>query len=144
MLELFIWGALFVILILVESATAQLVSIWFAVGSLAAMITSVFTDFLWIQMLVFIIVSLILLLATRPFIKKLRLRHEATNADSAVGQEGITIVEINNLMEEGRIKLQGLSWNARSETNQVIPIGTKVRVIRIEGVTAYVAPSESN
>ena len=143
MLELFIWGALFVILILVESATAQLVSIWFAAGSLAAMLVSVFTDSLWIQLLVFIGVSFLLLLATRPFIQKLRLRHDATNADSAVGQEGITIVQINNLMEEGRIKLQGLSWNARSENNEVIPVGTKVKVVRIEGVTAYVTPLET-
>lgn len=143
MLELFIWGALFVILILVESATAQLVSVWFAAGSLAAMIASVFIDSLWIQLLIFIVVSLVLLLATRPFVQKLRLRHEATNADSAVGQEGITIVEINNIMEEGRIKLQGLSWNARSEDDQVIPVGTKVRVVRIEGVTAYVTSLET-
>jgi membrane protein implicated in regulation of membrane protease activity len=143
MLELFIWGALFVILILVESATAQLVSIWFAAGSLAAMLVSVFTDSLWIQLLVFIGVSFLLLLATRPFIQKLRLRHDATNADSAVGQEGITIVQINNLMEEGRIKLQGLSWNARSENNEVIPVGAKVKVVRIEGVTAYVTPLET-
>lgn len=143
MLELFIWGALFVILILVESATAQLVSIWFAAGSLAAMLVSVFTDSLWIQLLVFIGVSFLLLLATRPFIQKLRLRHDATNADSAVGQEGITIVQINNLMEEGRIKLQGLSWNARSENNEVIPVGAKVKVVRIEGVTAYVMPLET-
>ena len=143
MLELFIWGALFVILILVESATAQLVSIWFAAGSLAAMLVSVFTDSLWIQLLVFIGVSFLLLLATRPFIQKLRLRHDATNADSAVGQEGITIVQINNLMEEGRIKLQGLSWNARSENNELIPVGAKVKVVRIEGVTAYVTPLET-
>ena len=93
--------------------------------------------------MVFIGVSFLLLLATRPFIQKLRLRHDATNADSAVGQEGITIVQINNLMEEGRIKLQGLSWNARSENNEVIPVGAKVKVVRIEGVTAYVTPLET-
>lgn len=139
MVELIVWGALMIALILVETATAQLVSIWFAVGSLAAFIVSIFTDSVKIQITVFLSVSIILLAATRPIVKKfVRVKHQATNADAVITQQGIVTEAIDNLKNQGRILVNGLSWNARSSDNLPIQEGCKVSVVRIEGVTAFV------
>ncbi|MGI5958193.1 MAG: NfeD family protein [Massiliimalia sp.] len=141
MLEMIIWGIILVLLIVVETMTAQLVSIWFAVGALAAFITSLFTNNLTIEISVFLAVSIVLLLVTRPFINKIpKGKAAATNADSSIGQVGIVIEPIDNLRETGRIQLNGLTWNARSVQNETIPTSNKVTVVRIEGVTAWVEP----
>lgn len=141
MFQLIFWGALFIGLIILESATAQMVSIWFAFGSLVSFIVSIFSDSFVVELIVFILVSIILLIFTRPFVKKyLPNAKAATNADMTLGQEGITTEEIDNLRNTGRVKVQGLSWNARSEDNEVIAADRKITVVRIEGVTAYVRP----
>ena len=88
----YIWIAVFIVATVVEFATVQLVSVWFAVGALASFILSVCrVDQLWIQILVFTLVSLISLIATRPLIKKLnkKTKREPTNADMYIGLEGI-------------------------------------------------------
>lgn len=141
MTQLIIWGVLFIGLIILESVTAQMVSVWFALGSLAAFITAIFSDSFVVELIVFILVSVILLIFTRPFVKKYLITKKCpTNADMALGQEGIVIQEIDNLRGVGRIMLHGQSWNARTEDDSVVAKDQKVTVIRIEGVTAYVKP----
>ena len=143
MWEMIVWGAIFIGLIVVETITAQLVSIWFAVGTLAAFITSLFTNNLVAEISVFLAVSIILLLATRPLVKKIsKGKAGATNADSLLGQTGIVTEAIDNLHDQGRIQLNGLSWSARSIDQEKIPASEKVTVVRIEGVTAWVQPIE--
>ena len=69
--QLILWAAMTVILIIVEIATIQLVAVWFAAGSFAAFIAALFAAPLWVQLVVFIVVSILLLLATRPFVRSL-------------------------------------------------------------------------
>lgn len=138
MAELIFWGALFIVLVIAESLTVQLVSIWFAVGSAVSFITAMLGGSLLLQIIVFTVVSVLLLVFTRPFLKKVMAKPQPTNADSVIGKSGIVIHEIENLQEQGRIKVDGLTWNARSVDGTPLEIGAAVSIVRIEGVTAFV------
>lgn len=141
MYEIIIWGALFIIFVIAESVSAQLVSIWFAAGSLVSLIVSLFTDSILIQLTAFVVVSVLLLIFTRPILRKFILKkHEATNADAFIQKEGIVLEAIDNIRNTGRIKADGLSWAAQSETGIIIPENTKIIIVRIQGVTAFVKP----
>ncbi len=139
-----IWVALMVIFLVVEAACPiHLVSIWFAAGSLAAMVVALLGGQLWLQITVFVVVSLALLASLWPFVKKVLNTHlTATNVDSVVGATGYALEDIDNLLPSGRVKLGGMEWTARSETGKNIPAGTLVKVARIEGVKAFVTPAE--
>ncbi len=141
MMSMIIWGILFFALIIIESATAQLVSIWFALGSLAAFITTLCVDSFLIEFAVFVFVSLLFLIVTRPLLKKfIKKKPEPTNLDGIIGQEAIVIEEIDNLHNQGRIMHNGLSWNARTQTDEtaIIAKNSKVLITKIQGCTAFV------
>lgn len=136
------WVILFVLALVVEGLTMQLVSIWFAVGSAAALIVSFFTDSFIIQATVFVLVSLVLFLATRPLVRKLNHTPRVhTNADSVIGMEGIVKEEINTLAGTGRVYVNGLYWAAKAD--QIIPAGDKIVVLSVQGVTLSVRPAEN-
>ena len=139
-----IWLIAMVAFLIVEAACPfHLVSIWFAVGALAAMIVSMLGGVLWVQITVFCVVSGVLLAALWPFIRKfLNPRITKTNVDSVIGTEGIVTLDIDNLNAVGQVKLGGMEWTARSTSGAVIPAGTRIRVDRIEGVKAFVSPAE--
>lgn len=139
---IWVWVALLAAFVIIEASTAQLVTIWFAVGSFAALITSFFTDNIILQVAVFIAVSVIILAVTRPFVKKVtNSKKQATNADMYIGKEGIVTEEINNLLAQGVVKVKGSVWSARSEKDGApIPEGTLVTVVKIEGVKLIVRP----
>ena len=139
-----IWLIAMVAFLIVEAACPfHLVSIWFAVGALAAMIVSMLGGVLWVQITVFCVVSGVLLAALWPFIRKfLNPRITKTNVDSVVGSEGIVTADIDNLNAVGQVKLGGMEWTARSTSGANIPTGTRIRVDRIEGVKAFVSPAE--
>ncbi len=139
---IWVWVALLAAFVIIEASTAQLVTIWFAVGSFAALITSFFTDNIIVQVAVFIAVSVIILAVTRPFVKKVtNSKKQATNADMYIGKEGIVTEEINNLLSQGVVKVKGSVWSARSEKDGApIPKGTLVTVVKIEGVKLIVRP----
>lgn len=139
--QLILWGSLFVAFVIAESVSAQLISIWFAAGSLVSFLIALFTDSWALQILAFILVSVLLLLLTRPLLKKFIVpKMVKTNAsDSLLGKECVVLQEINNLRGTGRISDDGLSWNARSDDpDMVIPENATVQVVRLQGVTAYV------
>ncbi|MEG1747303.1 MAG: NfeD family protein [Oscillospiraceae bacterium] len=139
----FIWLALVVVFILVEAATVSVVSTWFAIGAAAAMVTSFFTGNIWIQIAVFVAVSGLMLLLLRPLVNKYVTPHRtATNADRLLGMEGTVTEDIAGSQGKGQITVAGAVWTARSEDGTPIPADTHVRVLRIEGVTAVVTPSE--
>ena len=140
---IWIWLALLAAFIIIEAATAQLLTIWFAAGALASLITSCFTESVIIQVIVFIAVSAITLAITRPLVKRVtKTNKQPTNADMYINQEGVVTEEINNLEAKGLVKVKGSVWTARAETdNEIIPSGTLVKVIKIEGVKLIVAPS---
>ncbi len=139
-----VWLALLVIFVITEIITVQIVTIWFALGALAALITSLVTDNLIIQIAVMLLVSVVSLLGTRPFVKKLmKNKIQPTNADMYIGQEGIVTEEINNLHGTGSAKIRGSVWTARSSDDTItIPKDTKVTVDTIQGVKAIVHVSE--
>ena len=122
-----------------EAVTVGLVSIWFAAGAMVAMVVSAMDGPIWLQVLLFLAVSVVMLALLRPFVKKVSRPDRAkTNADRHIGQQAVVTEEINNLMETGAVKLDGVTWSARSEDGENIPVGTVIQVRRIAGVKVYV------
>lgn len=135
----YLWTILLVGLIILEASTAQFVCIWFAGGALAALICALITDTVWIQFVVFIITTAVLLFSTRKIVQKLKNTPvERTNADSLLGQKAIVIEEISNDLEKGVVKLRGIEWSARSCDGTLIPKDAIVTVQRIDGVKLIV------
>ena len=137
------WLALTVIFAIIEGVTPQLVSIWFAGGALCAMIVSLFGVPLWVDIAVFVGVSALLLILTRPLIKKRwGPKIERTNADAAIGKQAIVTARIDNTEGVGLVNLGGQIWSARSESGDPIDEGASVLVQRIEGVKLIVTKEE--
>lgn len=133
------WLVMIFIFAVIEGATAGLTSIWFAIGALAAMITASAGGLLWLQIAVFIVVSIIALMVTRPLVKKyITPRKVRTNADRAIGRMCKVTESIDNVSATGTVTLDGVVWTARSEENERIEKDTLVTVTRIEGVKLYV------
>ncbi len=132
-----LWLALTVGLAIFEAATYQLVAIWFALGALVAM----FCAYLgWLgftgQVTVFVLVSLLALIATRPFLRKvLQVKQTPTNADRIIGQEAVVIQAISPL-KKGRVRVAGLDWAAAADSE--IPADAVVEILSIEGATVNV------
>ena len=135
----FVWLVIAVVLGIFEAATVALVSIWFAIGAVAAMVPAFFNAPFWVQILVFILVSALCFVFTRPFFKKIiRVNKQPTNVDRLVGQEGVATDDIENIECRGKVFISGLTWSARSETGELIPQGAVVTVKKIEGATLVV------
>ncbi|MGN0315994.1 MAG: NfeD family protein [Fusicatenibacter sp.] len=140
------WLIALVILLVIEAATLGLTTIWFAGGALIALIASMFGANFWVQMGCFILVSLILLIFTRPaavrYMNKDTLK---TNVEGVVGMEAVVTEDIDNLLGTGKASLNGNPWTARSETADIrIAAGTTVEVIRVEGVKLIVKEKVSD
>jgi membrane protein implicated in regulation of membrane protease activity len=137
------WLVALVIFALAEAATVGLVSIWFAGGALVALIVAGCGGPIWVQVLLFLAVSGIMLAMLRPFVRRMTKSSKTeTNAGRHIGREALVQEEINNLTGTGAIKLDGVTWTARSESGEVIPVGETIVVRRIEGVKVFVAPAE--
>ena len=138
-----LWLILTVILLITEAATVTVVSLWFAAGSLAAMAVALLGGGIWLQVLVFLVVSAAALTTLRPLVRKyLTPKLTATNIDSIIGAIGIVTADIDNISASGQVKLNGMDWTARSTSGESIEAGTKVRVDKIEGVKVFVSPAE--
>ena len=134
-----VWAAAIIIFGVLEGVTAQLVSIWFVAGAIAALISVPLGAPQWLQFVIFFAVSLAVLAATRPLIKKrITPKQEKTNADRCIGQDAIVIEEINNILPTGQVKADGKVWSARSSDNSIIPVDTIVNVEKIDGVKLIV------
>lgn len=140
-----VWFILFVIFVAAEIVTAgALVSIWFCFGALAAMFAAMAGTSFTIQMVIFIAVSVVLLIFTKPFAKKLlNGRIEATNAPALIGKYGIVTEEINNIEAAGAVKIDGKIWTARSsDEREIIKEGAEVKILDIQGVKLIVKTGE--
>ncbi|MBQ9980708.1 MAG: NfeD family protein [Oscillospiraceae bacterium] len=138
-IDILVWLVLVIAFAVIEAATAQLTTIWFAVGSLVALIAASVGADLWLQIVLCIVVSVLVLVFIRPLVKKLLIPiKSATNADMVIGKTASVTEEINNIDGKGEIRVGGLAWSARSEDGSVIHIGELVEVLRIEGVKLYV------
>ena len=139
----YFWLAMLVFFIAVEAGTVTVVSIWFAGGALGAIIASLLGAQFWLQVVIFIGVSALLLACLRPFVKKyLNPKITKTNVDSVIGMQGIVCEEIDNIKATGAVKLGAMEWSARSVSGAPIPAGTQVVVQRIEGVKVFVSEAE--
>ena len=136
-----LWLVLMVVFLVAEACTVSLVSMWFAVGALGALIANLLNAPLWAQVLIFFVISGTLLAGLRPFVKKfIKPRVTATNTDSVIGSEGYVTEDIDNLSARGQVKLGGMFWSARSTSGDPICKDTKIKVDRIEGVKVFVSP----
>lgn len=137
-----IWGIAMVIFLIIEGVTPGLVSIWFAAGALCALLCSVFNGPLWLQILLFIVVSIAALILTRPLARKyINGKRQATNADRMIGMTGRVTERIDNIAATGAVQLGGKTWTARSGDGQPIDEGTLVQAEHIEGVKLIVRPA---
>ena len=141
--EQILWLGAFVVFLAIEAGTLGLVSIWFAAGSLGALVLAWLGCGFWIQVAVFLVLSCATLACFRPLVKKyVEPKIVATNADSLVGVETLITGDVDNIQAKGELMLGGVTWSARSTGGEPIPAGTRVRVDRIEGVRLYVSPVE--
>ena len=141
MFAVFFWLAMVILFLVMEGSTVALVSIWFAAGSLTAMITALLGGPLWLQVILFLGISAGLLALLRPLVRKyIRPKITATNVDSLIGSRGYVTETVDNLAASGQVKLGAMPWTARSTDGSPIEAGTLVQVDRIEGVKAYVTP----
>ena len=136
-----IWLVLLVVFLVAEAACpVHLVSIWFAVGALAAMVVGMLHGPMWLQIGVFLLVSAGLLALLWPLVRKyLNPNVAKTNLDAIVGSTGLVSVAIDNLHAQGQVKLGAMEWTARSSSGEPIAEGATIRVDRIEGVKVFVS-----
>jgi membrane protein implicated in regulation of membrane protease activity len=135
-----IWVALVIIFAVIEILTFGLTTVWFAIAALIMVFLSFLAIPLPVQVLIFLAISAVLLIFTRPVaVRKLKVGKEKTNVESFAGKHVLVTRAIGEF-ENGEVKLNGLIWTARSENNTVIPEGTKCEVLRVEGVQLIVRP----
>ena len=138
-----VWLLLLVVFLAAEAATVSMVSLWFAVSALVALRVALLGGPGWLQGTLFLVISAVLLALLRPLVKRyVTPRITATNVDSVIGSTGLVTTAIDNVSAVGQVKLGAMEWTARSTSGQPIPVGTRVRVDKIEGVKVYVSPAE--
>lgn len=134
-----VWLVLLLAFAALEGITVGLTSIWFAAGALAALIAALLHGPLWLQIALFLAVSILCLLAVRPLARKyVNTQVQPTNADRVIGAEARVTEDIDNIQGKGAVTIGGIIWTARSDSDEVIPAGSLVRVLRIEGVKVFV------
>lgn len=133
------WLIVFVVFAALELVSLGMTCIWFAIGALAACVSSLFTDNWMIQAFVFIIVTVVVLVFLRPIaIKHINGKAEKTNVDSIIGRKAKVIADIDNINATGMVVIDGMEWTARSVDGSIITKDTLVEVVSVEGVKAIV------
>ncbi|CDB31761.1 membrane protein implicated in regulation of membrane protease activity [Clostridium sp. CAG:575] len=134
-----IWLLLAGLFFIGEMITVGFLIFWLGIGALLAMIVSFFTTNIIIQTAVFVISSIILILATKPFVKRfVDVKKTNTNVFSIIGKKALVIKEIDPINANGQIKVNSEIWSAESENGEKIEEGSEVEIIRINGVKAIV------
>jgi len=137
--EIIFWGLAFVVLTIAEIMTVQFISIWLALSALVTMFLAVLEIAFWQQLLIFVIISALLLLATRPLARKLnRASKISTNYELDVGKTATVIEEIDTKKTTGRVRLNGVDWSALTSDNCIIPEGSTVQVEKVDGAKLVV------
>lgn len=140
---LYFWIILSVVLIIIEAVTVQLVTIWFAIGSIFALFANLLKLSIPVQVIIFATVSVIALIATRPIVKKIvNNKKVPTNSDRIIGKPAVVTETVNNSAAQGKIMVFGIIWTARSENGEIIEKDETVFIKRIEGVKAIVSKEE--
>lgn len=140
MIDAIIWLIAAAILGIVEVSTVNLITLWFAVSALVTAVFAVLGASSGVQISVFIVVSAILVIATRPLAKRYLNRNTvATNADRIISEKGVVIEEINSIKGTGQVKVMGQVWSAKSADGEDIAEGTSVTVAALEGAKVVVS-----
>lgn len=135
----YIWLAALIVFAILEAATVGLVSIWFALGALAGMIAALLGSPIWLQVVLFLVVSAILIALLRPLTDKyITPKKTRMNADRHIGRICLVQEEIDDLHDTGAVKLDGVIWTARTGTSAVIPFGATVKVLELQGAKLLV------
>ncbi|MBZ4647500.1 MAG: hypothetical protein PWR27_2424 [Petroclostridium sp.] len=138
-----LWLIIAIVLGIIEAVTLGVVTIWFAIGALLALIGAAIGFSLQYQIVIFLLSSGILLYYTRPIIKKyLKVGTVRTNADRLIGEKGVVTERIDVANGRGQVKVLGQIWSARSSDNQEIPEGERVEILDISGVKLVVKKLE--
>ena len=141
MAALIFWSVMLIVAIVAEFATQQLVSIWFAAGALGALLTAALNGSALLQLIVFTVLSVLLLIFTRPILRKvLSFPVKDTNAKMDVGKLAVVVQEINPRTGTGRACLNDTEWMAVSADGSIVPVGTTVRVDDMDGARLLVTP----
>ena len=136
----FLWLAAAVCVLILEAATVSMTSIWFAAGAATALLTCLFTDSFRVQALVFIVVSILCLLAFRPLAAKLRQKSTPTNGDRNLGREATVLTTVTADVP-GRVRLDGVDWNAQCATpGDTLAPGSRCRITEIHSTLLIVEP----
>ena len=134
-----VWAVAIVVFLVLEAVTVGIASIWFALGSICALISALLGAPVWLQVLWFALISVLTLLLTRPIVRKyVNTKKQATNADRVIGMKASVREDIDNLSASGAVFCDGKEWSARSADGSTIPSGTVVEVVAIEGVKLMV------
>ncbi|MBO5469327.1 MAG: NfeD family protein [Lachnospiraceae bacterium] len=141
-MEALCWLLLAALFIVIEIISLGLTTIWFAGGAFVAALAGLAGVSLTIQVALFLIVSIILLVLTRPVaVKYLDSKTQKTNSEALIGQKAVVLQTIDNLKTEGQVKVNGMEWTARAKTDEmVIPEGEVVTILEIQGVKLIVEP----
>lgn len=139
-----IWIALTIALLVVESLTTNLTTIWFAIGAIITAIVASFGVDPFIQIIVFVTSSAILLILTRPLIKKFNKKKTMTNKDNLLGLRTYVTEKIDNIAQTGYIKIGDVFWAARSADDTVIDVGALVEIKDIHGNKLIVSAIKLN
>lgn len=141
-MDAILWLIVIVVCIAVEIGTLGLTSIWFAGGALTAFVAALLSASGWLQIILFVVISALLLLFTRPLaVKFINKDAVKTNYESMVGRVGEVVEQIDNLRATGCVRVSGQDWTARAAADpESIPVGCEVVVQKIEGVKLIVAP----
>lgn len=143
-MEMIFWLIVFVVLLIVEIATMGLTTVWFAGGALIAFLASYLGFGVIVQVVVFLVVSILLLILTRPLaVKFFNQERQKTNAESLIGQKAIVKEEINTLQATGRVEVNGMEWSAKTEESEIIEADTIVSIRGIQGVKLIVEKEEA-
>jgi len=136
---LIVWGAVMAVTIIAEVATTQMISIWFSCASLVSLVLACFNAPRWAQFCVFVAMTALLLILTRPIVKKLKKQYVRTNADMNIGKTAIVTETIHNELSQGRATIGGVSWKAVSADGNVIEKDETVTIQDIEGAKLIVS-----
>ena len=135
----FIWLSIVIVLTILELITTQLVSIWFVIAGIAALIVSLFIDSIFVQIAIFIVLTVLLLIVTKPMVKRImNFKKIRTNSDKNIGRKAFVTAEINNKEETGEVKIDSMLWSARSVDDTIIPKNSEVIIEGIRGVKLIV------
>lgn len=141
-----IWLIIAIVLAIVELSTMGLVTIWFAIGAVVSMIFALLGGNIWVQLISFIVVSTVILVAVRPLAEKYVNRSiKKTNIDAVVGRKLIAKTDIDNLHGMGKVDFEGSTWIAQSSNDEItIRAGEEVRVVKVVGAKLIVERADAH